>query len=237
MLKYKKLSSAEARIILEAGTEAPFSSEYYQHNAAGIYCCRQCSAPLYDSRTKFDSACGWPSFDVAIPGMLLQKPDPDGRRTEILCNNCQGHIGHVFVGEQHTPSNTRYCVNSIALQFVPTTELENKLQMAVFASGCFWGTEFWMRKPGGVVATTVGYSGGLQPDPSYQEVCTGTTGHAEAVRVYFDPRITNYAELVKIFFETHDPTQQDGQGPDRGSQYRSIIFYDNPQQQKLAEHY
>ncbi len=225
----RELSSQERRVIIEKGTEAPFTGVYYMHKEAGTYHCKQCNAPLYRSSDKFDSGCGWPAFDDEITGAVTRVRDADGRRVEIVCNSCGGHLGHVFTGERFTKKDTRHCVNSISLLFVP-----QKLERAIFAGGCFWGVEHLLQQKWGVISAVSGYTGGRSSNPSYKDVLTGLSGHAEAVEVVYDAAQIEYKELVMFFLEIHDPTQRDRQGPDIGNQYRSEIFYMDENQRKIA---
>jgi peptide methionine sulfoxide reductase msrA/msrB len=232
--KKKPLNRKEAYVILQKGTEAPFTGKFNKHHVKGVYTCRQCDAKLYVSDSKFKSNCGWPSFDDEIKGAVKHQRDADGRRTEIVCAQCDGHLGHVFVGERYTEKNTRHCVNSISLEFLPAAK--SGLEEAVFAGGCFWGVEYLFQQIPGVAKTTVGYTGGTSTRrPTYKQVCTGRTGHAEALQVVYDPSRVTYETLARRFFEIHDFTQLNRQGPDMGNQYRTAVFYTDEDQKKTAE--
>lgn len=236
-LPYFDLSREESRVIDNKGTEYPGTGKYNKFKEKGTYLCKKCGAALYNSSGKFESDCGWPSFDDEIPGAVKRLPDPDGMRTEIQCEACGAHLGHVFTGERLTAKNVRHCVNSVSLDFVPAQVDAGRYGSAIFAGGCFWGVEYFLQKAPGVISVTSGYIGGVVKNPTYKEVCTGNTGHAEAVKVVYDPKKTSYETLLKLFLEIHDPSQVGGQGPDLGDQYRSEIFYMNEEQQKLAAKY
>lgn len=229
--KYNALSSEEKAVLIDKGTEAPFKGFYTDYKEKGLYICKQCNAPLYFSDSKFDSRCGWPSFDDEIDRAIAYHPDPDGRRTEIVCAECGAHMGHIFEGEGYTEKNKRHCVNSISMNFIPEKEMER----AVFAGGCFWGVQHFFKKIDGVYTSRVGYTGGKTENPTYKEVCYQNTGHLEAIEITYNPRIVSYEDLARLFFEIHDPTQDNGQGPDIGEQYLSAVFYLNDEQKKIAE--
>lgn len=240
----KKLTPEEKKVILSKATERPFTGKYDHFNEEGTYSCKQCGKLLYRSTDKFDSGSGWPSFDDEIPGAIKRVEEADGR-TEIICAHCGAHLGHIFLGERLTAKNARHCVNSISLEFIPENDLkkstdqnlerkENKIETAIFAGGCFWGVEHQMKQLPGIISVQSGYTGGTSSNPSYEEVCRHQTGHAEAVKIIFDPSKVSYESLVKRFFEIHDPQQVNGQGPDMGDQYRSEVFYTTPEQKEIA---
>ncbi|HBM14790.1 MAG TPA: methionine sulfoxide reductase [Lentisphaeria bacterium] len=230
---YRKLTTEEEKVIIHKGTEKPFTGEYYDLKEDGTYLCKQCGAELFRSSAKFDSGCGWPSFDDQIPGAVKSLTDADGRRTEIQCAKCGAHLGHVFKGEKFTAKNTRYCVNSISLDF----RKEKGYQEIVLGGGCFWCIEAVFQKLPGVTKVTSGYSGGTKENPTYDEVCQGETGHAEVVKIQYDPARVDLKKLLEFFFAVHDPTTLNRQGADSGTQYRSVIFYNSIEDKNAAENY
>ena len=232
-MEYNNLTSEEKNVIINKGTELPFSGKYVNFHENGSYTCKQCGASLFNSGDKFDSHCGWPSYDDAIPGAVKKLPDPDGIRTEIECAKCGAHLGHVFYGEKFTAKDTRYCVNSISMNFMPAEN--DLLDTGYFAGGCFWGVEYLYRQLKGVKSVRVGYMGGKTSNPTYEEICSGKTGHYETAEIVFNPAQVSYEDVAKYFFEIHDPTQANGQGPDIGGQYLSVLFYKNDEEKKTVE--
>lgn len=230
---HRQLTPFESWVIDNKGTEQPFTGQFCNTFSEGTYHCKKCDEPLYHSKDKFSSHCGWPSFDDEIEGKVKRIPDPDGSRTEIVCAGCGAHLGHVFEGEGFTAKNLRHCVNSISLILRPNpTQPQRK---ALFASGCFWGTEFHFAKLDGVLETQVGFAGGHTEAPSYEQVCAGTTGHLECCEVTYNPERVSYRQLCQLFFETHDFSQEDGQGPDIGPQYLSAVFTNTDEEKSCVE--
>jgi peptide methionine sulfoxide reductase msrA/msrB len=229
----KGLTSDELAILKNKGTEPPFTGEYNDFFEAGIFICRACKTPLYESNTKFNSGCGWPSFDDEIENAIVRYEDLSGgrARTEICCAKCDGHLGHVFIGEQITEKNTRHCVNSLSLQFKAYTNLEK----ATFGAGCFWQVEKIFKATTGVYLSSVGYMGGNTENPTYEEVCKGQTNHAEVVHIHFNADIISYDEVLEIFWNNHNPTTKNRQGLDVGTQYRSVVFFHSEEQMKIVE--
>ena len=233
----RELTEFEKYVIEDKGTERPFSGEYVNHSAAGVYVCKKCQQPLYSSEHKFNAHCGWPAFDDELPGAVTRHIDADGRRVEIVCSQCGGHLGHVFEGEYLTPKNVRHCVNSVSMDFIAKdtlTKATNQSALATFGAGCFWCVEAIFGALNGVSKVTSGYSGGSESDADYKSVCSGLTAHAEVVQIEFDPAIISFETLLAVFFQSHDPTTLNRQGNDQGPQYRSVIFIHNEEQATKA---
>ena len=235
--QWKKVLSPEQYYILrEQGTERAYTGKLLLNKDKGIYKCAACGNELFTDEMKFDSHCGWPSFDKEIKGgkIITKEDNSHGmQRTEIECAKCGGHLGHLF-DDGPTETGMRYCVNSLSLEFVSEKELK-KNDTIVLGGGCFWCVEAVYELLDGVEKVESGYSGGTVENPSYKQVCTGNTGHAEVVKVIYDPSKISLEKILEVFFTVHDPTTLNRQGVDVGTQYRSAVFYTNEQQKKTVE--
>ena len=261
----KKLTAEQFAVTCNAATEPPFQNKYWNHHEAGIYVDIISGEPLFSSTDKFDSGTGWPSFTRPLEkGSIIEKEDREFGmiRTEVKSKVGQSHLGHLFPDGPKDKGGLRYCINSASLRFVPVDRLEaegygkylsvfgkepaaapkgkkavaakkDETETVDLAGGCFWGMQQILRKIPGVLSTEVGYAGGQVENATYEN----HEGHAEAVRVVFDPKKLQFETLLRWYFRMHDPTTMNRQGNDKGTSYRSAIFYHTEKQRAVAENF
>ncbi|MDZ4830378.1 MAG: bifunctional methionine sulfoxide reductase B/A protein [Phycisphaerae bacterium] len=238
----KSLPADVRHIVLDAGTEPAFCGVFTDNKAEGMYVCVVGGLPLFKSEHKFTSKSGWASFYSPFdPAHVIEREDRTYgmARTEILDARTGAHLGHVF-DDGPAPTGKRYCLNSAAMKFIKKgdpvpAESQPAIETAYFGGGCFWGVEDAFAHSAGVVDAESGFAGGKSATVSYKQVCNGDSGHAEVVKITFDPKLVSYRDLVKQFFRIHDPTTLNSQGPDYGEQYRSAIFTTSDEQAKVAQ--
>jgi peptide methionine sulfoxide reductase msrA/msrB len=230
-----QLTDEQYYVTRQHGTERPHSSEMCTLFDPGRYACICCDTPLFDSGEKFDSGTGWPSFTLPLKENAIsyhQDSSLASSRIEVRCNTCDAHLGHVFP-DGPEPSGLRYCINAAAMHKLESAD--DTEGVATFGGGCFWCTEAVFQGLKGVISVESGYSGGETDDPTYREICSGETGHAEVIQISYDPEIISYEDLVRVHLGTHDPTTLNAQGADVGTQYRSVIFYQSDEERRIAE--
>jgi peptide methionine sulfoxide reductase msrA/msrB len=224
----------------QADTERAFTGTMWKSETKGTYYCAACGLKLFKSDQKFVSSCGWPSFFEQDNKNSITFKDDNSygmRRIEALCGRCDSPLGHLF-DDGAEPTGKRHCMNSVSLEFVPdaiANQNKDNLETITIGGGCYWCVEAVYENLTGVEKVVSGFAGGNVENPSYEEVCSGTTGAAEVVEITYDKTKTNLDEIFQVFFTVHDPTTLNRQGADVGTQYRSVIFYKNEEQKKAAE--